>query len=165
MLSVPEKELVKLCQGDARALKNRLDFACSCGKDTAANPMKDAAKIMELHRNLDEQVDWFESHSGEKLTGWLEGNFAENCPATGLKDMADLYGNLCTYDTMMKERWSASRYDMSIQADMLFAMDAHRTVKKLGNIVHPKLHGFRCSVADRTAELSYMLAQRGYPKG
>ena len=52
ILSAPEKELVKLCQGYARALKNRLDFA-SNGKDVAVNPMKDAAKIMELDRNLE----------------------------------------------------------------------------------------------------------------
>lgn len=157
------RETVLSCNGDVSALNNLLRFKCN-GKDTDANPMVDTSNILRQSKDLvDENCalkhDWVEGHAGEPLTNWIDTNVAEQAGANSfnaLEDLANLYSNMASYDVINAASFASPPQQQQLGHELV-ARDAHLTVKRVGRVRSPKVHGYLAVKADANVKASFEL--------
>ena len=157
-------DLIRRSQGDATRLDQNLRFR-SDSKDLDSHPMVDTSKILRLSSVIND--NWFEDHASNGLTNWVEGNLAENvgfnanCDCQSLDSIATFYEDMATFDMIiLNDSLSlGGSTNFTIQGDELVVRSAHNTMKKVGLIPSPKLHGYAPKKADKQVQLSFRLSR------
>ena len=165
-----ETDLIRRSQGDATRLEQNLRFS-SDSKDSASHPMVDTSKILNLSSVIGD--NWFACHASNALTTWVEGNLAGNVRSNAnnngsdcqrLDAIATFYEDIATYDMMkLNDHHHSMGWDgsgnLTLLGDELVARRAHNTMKKVGPITNPKLHGYVPTEADKQVQLSYRVSR------